>query len=40
VFAGRGETQYEFEKPDWWVKQVDELARFYIQAEFGDDEID
>jgi mannose/cellobiose epimerase-like protein (N-acyl-D-glucosamine 2-epimerase family) len=40
VFAGRTETQYEFEKPDWWVRQIDQLARFYISSEFGEDGID
>lgn len=40
VFAGRTETALEFEKPDWWVRQIDQLGEFYLQAEFGDGEID
>ena len=40
VFTGRKESEQEFEKPNWWVDQVHSLARFYTQAQFGDDEID
>lgn len=40
VFAGRSETMYVFERPDWWVKQIDQLGRFYINAEFGDGPIE
>lgn len=40
VFAGRSETMYVFERPDWWVKQIDQLGRFYINAEFGDGPVD
>lgn len=40
VFAGRSESSYVFEQPDWWRRQVDQLARFYIRSEFGDGEID
>lgn len=40
VFAGRTETAYEFERPDWWVQQIDSLAKFYLKAEFGDGPID
>lgn len=40
VFAGRSETSFDFEKPDWWVKQIDQLGKFYINAEFGDRPID
>jgi mannose/cellobiose epimerase-like protein (N-acyl-D-glucosamine 2-epimerase family) len=40
IFAGRSETAYEFEKPDWWIKQIDQLGQFYLQAEFGDGPID
>ncbi|MCB9959410.1 MAG: AGE family epimerase/isomerase [Rhodospirillaceae bacterium] len=40
VFAGRTESAYEFERPDWWVHQIDQLATFYVEAEFGDDDID
>ncbi|WP_338076316.1 N-acyl-D-glucosamine 2-epimerase [Chlorogloeopsis fritschii] len=40
VFLGRTENEYLFEKQNWWIKQVRELAEFYIKAEFGDGEID
>ncbi|MCA8907078.1 MAG: N-acyl-D-glucosamine 2-epimerase, partial [Rhodospirillaceae bacterium] len=40
VFAGRTESAYEFERPDWWVHQIDQLATFYVEAEFGDEVID
>jgi mannose/cellobiose epimerase-like protein (N-acyl-D-glucosamine 2-epimerase family)/putative intracellular protease/amidase len=37
VLLGRRADEYNFEKPDWWVRQVAELARFYRRAQFGDD---
>lgn len=40
VFAGRSETMFDFERPDWWVNQIDQLGKFYINAEFGDGPID
>jgi mannose/cellobiose epimerase-like protein (N-acyl-D-glucosamine 2-epimerase family) len=40
VFAGRTETAYAFERPDWWVNQIDELGAFYLDAEFGKGPID
>lgn len=35
VFVGRTENQYMFEKQDWWIKQIRELAEFYLEAEFN-----
>lgn len=40
VFTGRGADEYRFEQPDWWVRQIRQLADFYIRAEFGDGPID
>lgn len=40
VFVGRTETEYLFEKQDWWIQQIRSLADFYIKDQFGDDEID
>ena len=40
VFLGRTTTDFVFERPNWWVKQIRELATFYLRAEFGDGEID
>jgi len=40
VFVGRSEGEYRFEKQDWWIQQVESLANFYLESEFGDGEID
>ena len=40
VFVGRSESEYSFEKPDWWIKQIQQLADFYLKSQFGDGEID
>lgn len=40
LFLGRTENEYFFEKPDWWVKQVQQLADFYLKSQFQDGEID
>jgi anti-anti-sigma factor len=40
VFLGRKESEYLFEKPDWWLKQIRSLADFYLQSQFGDDPVD
>ena len=40
VFLGRTENEYFFEKPDWWVKQVKQLADFYLKSQFVNGEID
>lgn len=40
VFLGRREGEYLFDKPDWWVKQVQSLADFYLKAQFEDGETD
>jgi len=39
IFHGRAED-YLFEKPDWWIRQIDELGAFYIKAQFGTGPID
>jgi mannose/cellobiose epimerase-like protein (N-acyl-D-glucosamine 2-epimerase family) len=39
-FFGRGAGDYNFEKPDWWVKQIDQLGAFYVKAQFGAETID
>ncbi|MDQ1265436.1 MAG: hypothetical protein QG635_586 [Bacteroidota bacterium] len=38
VFAGKSEHDWVFEKQDWWIKQIRHLGKFYINAQFGDDE--
>ena len=40
VFLGRTEDEYFFEKPDWWVIQVRQLADFYLKSQFVNGEID
>ncbi len=40
VFVGRQVEDYVFESPNWWVQQVRSLACFYLNAQFGDGEID
>ncbi|MEU3454720.1 AGE family epimerase/isomerase [Micromonospora sp. NPDC006766] len=40
LFLGRGVTDFNFERPDWWVRQIDSLARFYRRAQFGTGKID
>src|SRR5438477_10307947 len=37
IFYGREKDQYRFEEPDWWVRQLRDIARFYLRAEFGDE---
>lgn len=40
VFAGKKDGEYVFEKQDWWIKQVHALGKFYLKAQFGQEEID
>jgi mannose/cellobiose epimerase-like protein (N-acyl-D-glucosamine 2-epimerase family) len=35
VFLGKSQTEYRFEKQDWWIKQIEQLGDFYINAQFG-----
>lgn len=35
VFLGKSQTDYRFEKQDWWIKQIEQLGDFYINAQFG-----
>ena len=38
--SGRQAAEFHFERPDWWVQQIDQLADFYLRREFGDGPID
>ena len=40
VFPGRAPDNYVFEKQDWWINQVREIADFYINAQFEGGKID
>src|SRR5258706_12311583 len=40
LFMGRAANEFFFERPDWWVKQVQSIADFYLKAQFGDQPVD
>src|SRR5206468_2643276 len=40
VFAGRRSQDFVFERPEWWVQQVREIADFYRNAQWPDGNID
>ncbi len=40
IFTGKSADTYLFEAPDWWIKQITELAEFYLHAQFPDGNID
>ncbi len=40
VFLGRQVGEYNFEKQDWWINQLDSVAGFYRRAQFGTGPID
>ena len=40
IFLGRKEDQYQFEKQDWWVKQIASLGNSYLKWQFGTNEVD
>lgn len=40
VFAGKKPEEYVFEKQDWWIQQINALGKFYVKAQFGQEEID
>jgi mannose/cellobiose epimerase-like protein (N-acyl-D-glucosamine 2-epimerase family) len=35
VFGGRRDNEFFFERPDWWVRQIEQLGDFYVRAQFG-----
>jgi mannose/cellobiose epimerase-like protein (N-acyl-D-glucosamine 2-epimerase family) len=37
---GRGKSDYNFEDPAWWTRQIDQLASFYRRAQFGNGPVD
>lgn len=40
-FPGRKKEEFRFEEPDWWCKQAESIANFFIKAQFGEgDKID
>ncbi len=38
TFVGARAHEYVFEKPDWWVKQIYQMADFYYRSQFGEGE--
>ncbi len=40
VFVGQAVDEFSFEKPDWWVQQIKQVADFYLKAQFGDGPVD
>ena len=40
VFSGKSANEFVFEKQDWWIKQIRQLADFYLKAQFGNETID
>ncbi|MCW2667123.1 MAG: N-acyl-D-glucosamine 2-epimerase [Frankiales bacterium] len=40
VFVGRTAADYQFERPNWWIDQVNALAAFYRRAQFGTEGVD
>jgi mannose/cellobiose epimerase-like protein (N-acyl-D-glucosamine 2-epimerase family) len=38
--SGLDGGDFRFEEPDWWSRQLRELARFYLRAQFGDGPVD
>ena len=40
LFAGRGANDFRVEEPDWYIKQISELGKFYRRAQFGSGPID
>jgi mannose/cellobiose epimerase-like protein (N-acyl-D-glucosamine 2-epimerase family) len=40
LFLGRKAEEYVIERPDWWVKQIEEIGDFYLHAQFGDEPVD
>src|SRR5215471_6500891 len=40
VFVGRTSHDYVFERPNWWIHQVREVADFYLRAQWPDGNID
>lgn len=40
TFVGRHANEYLFEKPDWWVKQIYQMADFYMRSEFPTGTVD
>jgi anti-anti-sigma factor len=40
TFPGAHAHDFVFEKPDWWVKQIQQMGNFYYAVQFGDGDPD
>jgi mannose/cellobiose epimerase-like protein (N-acyl-D-glucosamine 2-epimerase family) len=40
IFTGSGIGDYRFEEPNWWIRQLTSIARFYRRAQFGAGPVD
>ncbi len=40
TFVGRKPDDFVFERPDWWVKQIAEIADFFLKAQFQGGPVD
>ena len=40
VFAGRKVDEFVFERQDWWIRQIQQLGDFFLQAQFQGKEVD
>lgn len=40
VYLGHGESELNFERPDWWLRQIRSLADFYFNVYFADGNVD
>ena len=40
IFVGRQTSGFRFEEPDWWIGQLESIARFYSRAQFGAGPVD
>lgn len=40
-FPGKNKDKFRFEESNWWIKQAENIAQFFIKSQFGDaDSID
>jgi mannose/cellobiose epimerase-like protein (N-acyl-D-glucosamine 2-epimerase family) len=35
IFVGRTPAEYKFERSDWWIKQIESLGDWWLEAQFG-----
>ena len=40
MFSGSQPGAFNFEQSDWWIRQIQSLGEFYMNAQFGGGEID